>query len=469
MLKPATSRRKKDQGGFILLVVFLMAGAVALMLYAQLPRVAFESEREKEQLLIERGEQYIRAIQLYQADNAGQWPQSIDDLERGKNKRYLRRRYIDPYTGKDDWRLIHTNGVQLTDSLVEKPPTDPNGGSQSASSSSSSSGAQNQEQQVNAAVLARPSDTTLPGAQQFNAPTPQQIPGQPQFPGQAQFNAGGFGVPGAGLPAGVQLPGNLQTTAGPGAQPGGFQPQFPGQQFPGQTLPPGVQANQGGFQPQFPGQQFAGRTPLPGTQIQNPQAPPGFQYGPNGQLLPAPIGAAAPGQQPVATPGVPGGTPNNAGANAIMNLLTTPRTPPAGVSTTANNAVGGGGIAGVASKHTGASIKVYKERQKYEEWEFVYTPRQGAGGVGGAGGAGQPGGPGQPGQPSQPGRQGQQGGSGGFTGTGLGQGGGFGQGGAGGGFGQQGAGQGAGQATGRGGTINLPQGVGAGAGTTRGR
>ena len=139
MLRPVTSRRKKEQGGFILLVVFLMAGAIALMLYAQLPRVAFESEREKEQLLIERGEQYIRAIQLYQADNSGQWPQSIDDLERGKNKRYLRRRYIDPYTGKDDWRLIHTNGVQLTDSLVQKPPTDPNSGSQSASSSSSSS------------------------------------------------------------------------------------------------------------------------------------------------------------------------------------------------------------------------------------------------------------------------------------------------------------------------------------------
>ncbi len=55
----------------------MMAGAIALMLCAQLPRVAFESEREKEQVLIDRGEQFIRAIQLYQLDNAGQWPQSL--------------------------------------------------------------------------------------------------------------------------------------------------------------------------------------------------------------------------------------------------------------------------------------------------------------------------------------------------------------------------------------------------------
>ncbi|MEJ7605071.1 MAG: hypothetical protein WKF37_02125 [Bryobacteraceae bacterium] len=32
----------------------------------------------------------------------------------------------------------------------------------------------------------------------------------------------------------------------------------------------------------------------------------------------------------------------------------------------------GGGIAGVATKYESGSIKIYNERQKYEEWEFVY-------------------------------------------------------------------------------------------------
>src|SRR5580658_4142720 len=113
--------RARDERGFAMLIVFLFAAAVALMLYQQMPRVAFESEREKEQLLIDRGEQYTRAIQLYYLANNRTWPTSIDDLEK-KEKRFLRRRYVDPFTGKDEWRIIHTNGGFLTDSLVQKTP-----------------------------------------------------------------------------------------------------------------------------------------------------------------------------------------------------------------------------------------------------------------------------------------------------------------------------------------------------------
>ncbi len=32
----------------------------------------------------------------------------------------------------------------------------------------------------------------------------------------------------------------------------------------------------------------------------------------------------------------------------------------------------GGGIAGFASRYEAPSIKVYNERQKYHEWEFIY-------------------------------------------------------------------------------------------------
>src|SRR5689334_6318046 len=174
-MKSVTRRPRESQRGYAVLMIFLMAAIIALMLYQQLPRVAFESERDKEQLLIDRGEQYTRAIQLYYLANNRQYPTSLDDLEK-REKRFLRRRYVDPFTGKDEWRIIHTNGGFLTDSLVQKP-LDSDGKSQSASSTTNSTNPADQGPQVNAAVLQRPSDRPVtPG---FEQPAIIQDPSAP--------------------------------------------------------------------------------------------------------------------------------------------------------------------------------------------------------------------------------------------------------------------------------------------------
>src|SRR4029079_11854261 len=115
------TKPQHGERGYALLTIFLMASIVALMLFVTLLCVSFESEREKEQLLIDRGEQYIRAIKLY-AKDYGKFPAALKDLEETNRKRYLRRMYPDPYTGKTEWRLLHSNGSALTDSLVEKAP-----------------------------------------------------------------------------------------------------------------------------------------------------------------------------------------------------------------------------------------------------------------------------------------------------------------------------------------------------------
>jgi len=93
--EPSESRPRVPHGesGFAVLLIFLMAAAIALMLYMQLPRVAFEAQRDKEQLLIDRGEQYKRGIQMYFVQFK-KYPSKLEDLENTNNKRYLRRRGI---------------------------------------------------------------------------------------------------------------------------------------------------------------------------------------------------------------------------------------------------------------------------------------------------------------------------------------------------------------------------------------
>jgi type II secretory pathway pseudopilin PulG len=76
-------QRHGGDSGFVLLAVLMMAAGVAIMLYQQLPRVAFESMRAKEQALIDYGEQYQRAIQLYAA-KWRRYPSTIEDLEKTK-------------------------------------------------------------------------------------------------------------------------------------------------------------------------------------------------------------------------------------------------------------------------------------------------------------------------------------------------------------------------------------------------
>ena len=115
----AIRRRRARQGGSAMLIVFLFAAVIAIMLYRELPVTLFEAQRQKEQLLVDRGHEYTRAVQLYYRRFRGQYPASIDQLENTNNMRFLRHRFKDPFTGKDDWRLLHAGpGGMLIDSKV---------------------------------------------------------------------------------------------------------------------------------------------------------------------------------------------------------------------------------------------------------------------------------------------------------------------------------------------------------------
>jgi hypothetical protein len=393
--------RRHSERGFMLLFVLLVAAGIAISMYMEIPRIAFETQRNREELLVERGKQYQRAIGLY-LKKFNRYPAKIEDLDSTNNLRFLRRHYVDPMTGKDDWRIVHAGpGGMLTDSLVKRKaapgiPTGPSqgmgpgvqqnaamnaGGTLNANPgfsdpNTNSNTDPNQPQEVNPAVQRRASDRPLAGNMAgaplqtgVTDPNLQQTPPQPgQFvatmPGeQTQPGQGQIGQP--GQPPLNQPPGVA-----------GEQPGAPGQQqVPGQPLPPGFPQRPGlppglaGVRPGFaPGQVgFTG-----GGAFQPPanmQA--GFSQQPQSTDQPQPVQPQAPASA------FNNGPAGNAGIQAVQTQLSGGLSGGGSSAFNNNNSIGGG-IAGVASKFKGPSIKVYDEQQRYEKWEFVYDPKKDA-------------------------------------------------------------------------------------------
>ena len=89
-----------------MLGVLFMVLLITLALAIAAPKMAESIRRDKEIETVHRGMQYARAIQIY-FNKYGRYPNTIDQLVKSDNQRFLRKRYLNPMTGKDDWRLIH--------------------------------------------------------------------------------------------------------------------------------------------------------------------------------------------------------------------------------------------------------------------------------------------------------------------------------------------------------------------------
>lgn len=103
----------EGEEGFLLLAVVVMVFLVLLALGVAAPTVARSLRREREVEAIHRGNEYVRAIQLYYR-KFGRYPGNMDQLEKSTNIRFLRRKYEDPMTGKANWRLIHAGEAKTT-------------------------------------------------------------------------------------------------------------------------------------------------------------------------------------------------------------------------------------------------------------------------------------------------------------------------------------------------------------------
>jgi type II secretory pathway pseudopilin PulG len=123
-----------SEEGFVLLAVLFLVALILITLAVAAPKIVQSIQRDKELELVHRGEQYKRAIKLYYK-KFGAYPSSVDQLVNTNQIRFLRKRYIDPMTGKDDWKLIHFGQAHIkTLGLFGQPIS--NGGNSTTAGSS---------------------------------------------------------------------------------------------------------------------------------------------------------------------------------------------------------------------------------------------------------------------------------------------------------------------------------------------
>jgi hypothetical protein len=352
-------RRGGGQRGSALLIVFVFAAVIAIMLYREMPVAVFEAQRQKEELLIDRGDEYKHAVKLF-VRKVGTFPPSIEALENTNRMRFLRHKFDDPFTGKDDWRLLHAGpGGMIVDSKVNtnKSKLDANG----------------------KPVAGNGAATSSTG---FNSGS------------NSSFNSGSNSGFGSSFGSGSNSSFNSGSNSGFGS-----------------TFNQGNSRNQGnlGFGQVSNSDSSAGPEVTVATA---PSRPPAIAAngsggaaanndlsvipGENGQPIGQPVGQSGESSLPVNSgysqargalpPGTAatdpaagaGSTPGNSGQNpqglmrSMLNAPPNPQTPQQQQGARQSGTIMSGGIAGVASKASGHSIKLVNDQDNYSLWEFYF-------------------------------------------------------------------------------------------------
>ena len=95
----------RHEAGHALAVLLVSIAVMGILMSAAMPVWKTAIQREREEELVFRGEQYARAVGLFQRKFAGAFPPSIDLLVEQK---FLRRKYKDPITN-GDFQVLYAN------------------------------------------------------------------------------------------------------------------------------------------------------------------------------------------------------------------------------------------------------------------------------------------------------------------------------------------------------------------------
>ena len=110
------TRPRAAERGYALGALLVSLAATGILMSAALPVWSQAARREREAELAFRGEQYARAVQLYQRTYAGAFPPDVETL---LEERFLRRRYRDPMVDDGEFRIVYQSEAE---ELPGEPP-----------------------------------------------------------------------------------------------------------------------------------------------------------------------------------------------------------------------------------------------------------------------------------------------------------------------------------------------------------
>jgi type II secretory pathway pseudopilin PulG len=103
-----TRQRRASQHGYAMAALLVAMSVMAVLMTVAVPVWKTAMQREREAELVFRGEQYARAIALFQRKYANALPPTTDVLI---NEKFLRKKYKDPITG-GEFQLLSAASLQ---------------------------------------------------------------------------------------------------------------------------------------------------------------------------------------------------------------------------------------------------------------------------------------------------------------------------------------------------------------------
>ena len=212
----APSSAERSEQGYVLIALLFMVAVIMIVMASVAPSIATSIKRQREEELIHRGKQYQRAIQLYYR-KFGRFPASLDDLKNTNNIRFLRHKYTDPITGKDEWRLIRFGQAK-----PRTPPAYLSGGQGGNPGGQPGQGAQGTLRGASAASISKPlsGSPTLGSGPIVGVASTSEKESLKEIDGKNHYHEWEFVYDPSLDPMGRQQPGNTDRSQRPGRNPG---------------------------------------------------------------------------------------------------------------------------------------------------------------------------------------------------------------------------------------------------------
>ncbi len=111
-VRPHAPLRTLDSNdrGYVLLGIAIGLVIMGIFMAAAVPVWEHVNQREKEEELLWRGRQYVRALERYQRKYPGAFPAKMEDLVKDK---FLRKIYEDPMSEDREWRILRQNSPEV--------------------------------------------------------------------------------------------------------------------------------------------------------------------------------------------------------------------------------------------------------------------------------------------------------------------------------------------------------------------